>query len=448
MAKMDRRDFLTVSGGAGLGFTALSGFFLRPGTRHFAKLTAQLGEGGYGPLVAAGDELALPKGFQYRRIGIAGSRMSDGNRTPAAHDGMGTFELPNGNIRLIRNHEVGRRPEDRPVVEPAYDRVTGGGTTSLEIDPVTREVVRDFVSLSGTAVNCAGGPTPWGTWLSCEETTAGTAAGIDRDHGYVFEVPAEATGPVDPRPLKAMGRFEHEAVAVDPATGTIYETEDRIRGGFYRFLPTRPYVAGTDGDLSAGGRLQILAVKGQPNYDCSTGQEVGTPLPVAWVDITDADPESAGRNASAVFRQGWRHGAARMNRGEGCWYGNGSVYFSCTIGGDAGEGQIWRYTPGGDEEDVLTLVFESPSSELLNRPDNICVSPRGGIVICEDGSFSQYVRGLTAEGRIFDFARNIVNDSEFAGANFSPDGQTLFVNLQWEPGATFAIWGPWEQGAL
>lgn len=448
MAKMDRRGFLTVSGGAGLGFTALNGLLASRGTRRFAQLTARQGQGGYGPLVSAGDELALPEGFRYRRIGIAGSRMSDGNLTPTAHDGMGTFPLPNGNIRLIRNHEVGRRPEGRPVVEPAYDRMTGGGTTSLEIDPSTREVVRDFVSLSGTVVNCAGGPTPWGTWLSCEEATAGPEVGIDREHGYVFEVPAAATGPVEPRPLKAMGRFEHEAVAVDPATGTIYETEDRIRGGFYRFLPNRPYVGGAVGDLSAGGRLQMLAVRGQPNYDCSTGQEVGIPLPVAWVDIADPDPESAGGNAGAVFRQGWRNGAARMNRAEGCWYGNGSIYYSCTIGGDAGEGQIWRYAPGGDGEGLLTLVFESPSSELLNRPDNICVSPRGGIVICEDGSFTQYVRGLTPEGQIFDFARNVVNGSEFAGANFSPDGQTLFVNLQWEPGATFAIWGPWAQGAL
>jgi hypothetical protein len=306
--------------------------------------------------------------------------------------------------------------------------------------------VREFVSLSGTAVNCAGGPTPWGSWLSCEETTRAERQGAERPHGYVFEVPVAAEGPVVPEPLRALGRFVHEAVAVDPATGSVYETEDQTRAGFYRFIPERPSAPGRPAELLAGGRLQMLAIRGQPRYDSATGQVPGRALGVTWVDIGDPDPERLD-NESAVFLQGWKQGGCRFNRPEGCWYGDGSIFFSCTDGGDAGRGQIWRYRPAVDGGE-LTLVFESPSRELLDSPDNVCVSPRGGIVLCEDGSGRQHLRGLTREGKLFDFAANLANDSEFAGATFSPDGGTLFVNIQRHPGATFAIQGPWERGAL
>jgi secreted PhoX family phosphatase len=190
----------------------------------------------------------------------------------------------------------------------------------------------------------------------------------------------------------------------------------------------------------------MLAIRGQPRYDSATGQVPGRALGVTWVDLGDPDPERLD-NESAVFLQGWKQGGCRFNRPEGCWYGDGSIFFSCTDGGDAGRGQIWRYRPAEDGGE-LTLVFESPSRELLDSPDNVCVSPRGGIVLCEDGSGRQHLRGLTREGKLFDFAANLANDSEFAGATFSPDGGTLFVNIQRHPGATFAIQGPWERGAL
>jgi secreted PhoX family phosphatase len=363
--------------------------------------------------------------------------MTDGFPTPGAHDGMAAFPLPNGNIRLIRNHELSLQEHSGTVPLPAYDPKASGGTTSLEIDPASREVVSDFTSLSGTVRNC-----PWGSWLSCEETVVGSAEGATRPHGYVFEVPVDTVGPVDPIPLKAMGRFVHEAVAVDPATGIVYETEDQQRAGLYRFIPQRPYSDGRPADLAAGGRLQMLAIRDRPNYDCSRRQTAGSTLPVTWVDIDNPDPADAETNPAAVFEQGWAAGGARFTRVEGCWFGDGSVYFSCTDGGDAEHGQIWRYRPaenGGE----LTLIFESPSSKILDHPDNVCVSPRGGIVVCEDGDPRIYVRGLTPDGRLFDFASNITNDSEFAGATFSPDGQTLFLNIQYDPGATFAIWGPW-----
>ena len=441
------------------GFAALQGCGLRGATGPLPGQGATtVGDGSYGPLQPAGQDLTLPPDFQYRKFGLTGSIMSDGVATPLAHDGMAAFPLPNGNIRLIRNHEVRRRPSSEGVPDLVYDPGAGGGTTSMEIDPVTHEVVRDFVSLTGAAVNCAGGATPWGSWLTCEEVIAGPSGRAQgprgpqrwrpmREHGYVFEVPAAAEGLIDPVPLRAMGRFVHEAPAVDPATGIVYLTEDRERAGFYRFLSSRPYRDGQQGDLAAGGELQLLAVEGQPNLDCATGREVGQWLPVRWVTIDDPDPPQATQNANAVFDQGWDQGGARFSRGEGCFYGDDGIYFSCTDGGDAGLGQIWHYRPDGDDGGELILLFESTSDEILDRPDNICVSPRGSVLITEDGPTSNFVRGLTPQGRMFDFTENVANPSELAGPTFSPDGDTLFLNIQ-RPGATYAIWGPWEAGGF
>lgn len=452
MSHIDRRAFLSrtarVGGGALAGFGALQtcSDLTRISNRHIYG--AGRGAGGYGPLEPAGDDLALPRGFRYIRFGVTGSIMDDDVPTPAAVDGMGAFAMPNGNVRLIRNHELlGKLPGTPPYRRP-YDDRPGGGTTSLEVDPEARELVRSFQTLEGTVRNCAGGVTPWGSWLTCEEATAGGAQGLDRPHGYIFEVPASADEPVDPVPLTAMGRFVHEAVAVDPETGVIYETEDQTRAGLYRFIPRSPGGPDRLADLAAGGRLQMLAIDGHRRYDASRGQTVGQPLPVRWVDIHDPDPGDAEENPAAVFTQGWDRGGTRFSRVEGCWYADGAIYFTSTDGGDARLGQVWEYRPTEPDHGELRLVFESPDPSVLQYPDNVCVSPRGGVVLCEDGGAPNHVRGLTPEGRVFDFARNISSGAEFAGATFSPDGRTLFVNIQHEPGATFAIWGPWEEGAL
>jgi secreted PhoX family phosphatase len=463
----NRREFLrhgALAAGAAAFAPSLQGLVARAGAAGpavqrspgatTAGLRAELGEGGYGPLVQAGPELSLPAGFQYAVLSMAGRPMSDGHPTPNAFDGMAAFPLPNGNIRLIRNHENRDHPLDARVKgDPAraFDGRAGGGCTSLEVRVLpdgTRGLVRDFVSLNGTIVNCAGGPTPWGSWLSCEESTEGRAHGWDREHGYIFEVPASAEDEVEPVPLKAMGRFVHEAIAVDPATGIVYETEDRIMAGLYRFIPNRP------GALRDGGRLQMLAVTGRRNYDASRGQTVGRRLPVTWLDIPHPDPPAA-YDTSAVFSQGFAQGGARFTRLEGCWYGDRSIFFHATDGGNAGLGQVWRYRPAGKQAGELALVFESPSVDVLDYPDNITVSPRGGIVICEDGGGEQFIRGLTRDGRIFDFAKNLLGPDEFAGACFSPDGRTLFLNVMGSTrdagpslGQTFAIWGPWGRGAL
>lgn len=198
----------------------------------------------------------------------------------------------------------------------------------------------------------------------------------------------------------------------------------------------------------------MLAVEGRPQYDTATGQQMGSTLPVFWVDIDEPDPPGVG-DPAAVFAQGFGKGGARFSRLEGCWWGDGGVFFHATNGGDANVGQVWFYKPRGDDRGSLTLVFESPSAALLDSPDNVTVSPRGGIVLCEDGGGEQFVRGLTRDGRIFDFAQNLLGTREFAGACFSPSGRTLFLNIQGstldagaDKGMTFAIHGPWENGAL
>jgi secreted PhoX family phosphatase len=408
--------------------------------------------GGYGPLARTTAEnagtvlLELPRGFRYTAFGRTGDPLSDGRDTPPWHDGMAAFQV-GAEVRLVRNHErrnpVGPGQALSPA-GPSYDPHAPGGTTTLVVDPVTRELRRSFVSLSGTSTNCAGGPTPWGTWISCEETTAGPASGYREAHGYCFEVSAAADRPVTPVPLRAMGRFVHEAVAIDPTTGIVYLTEDAREAGWYRFLPHRPR------DLAAGGRLQMLAIRDRPGHDLRRGQTALAELPVSWVDIADPDPAGAETDPAAVRLQGAALGGATFARLEGAWAGDGRIFVNATAGGDAGLGQVWEYRPAPDGG-ALRLLFESPSRQVLGSPDNLCVSPRGqGLILCEDGEGVQRLHGLTRAGTIFPFARNAIPGAEtmeFAGATFSPDGETLFVNVQ-TPGVTFAIWGDWSRGAL
>ncbi|HXH12807.1 MAG TPA: alkaline phosphatase PhoX [Alphaproteobacteria bacterium] len=468
--EVDRRGFLrgavAVGGGAILAPTFVQGLaarFARAAEAGQALPKAGKGEGGYGALQATPDlndgevRLALPLGFSYVTFGIEGTLMSDGNPTPKAHDGMAAFRLPNGNIRLIRNHEDRDEPSNSTLKgDPtnAYDPIGGGGCTSLEVEVTSageRRLVRDFISINGTIVNCAGGPTPWGSWLTCEETTAGMAAGWTKPHGYVFEVPVSAEDEVPAIPYPALGRFSHEAVAVDPVSWVVYETEDAQPCGLYRFLPNQP------GKLSEGGRLQMLAIRRRLGYDTRYDQRVGVPLPAEWVDIPDPDPADAESNELSVFQQGYARGGAIFSRLEGCWMSGRVLYFNATSGGNAELGQVWEYRPLGPNTGWLRLIFESPGIDVLSSPDNLTVSPRGGLVLCEDGDGAhQFLRGLTRDGRIFDFAEFLLNDREWCGATYSPDGQTLFVNIQGDTsiggsghlGYTFAIWGPWEAGAL
>lgn len=398
---------------------------------------------GYGPLLKDPQGiLDLPAGFRYRLFSATGDRMSDGNLVPGNHDGMATFAGPNQSTILIRNHELSPDATAAVVSDRLYDPDCKGGTTTLVVAP-DRRLIRDFVSLAGTSRNCAGGSTPWGSWLSCEETIVtpemnrpGSLLNVTQAHGYVFEVPAAATGPVEPIPLKGLGRFNHEAIAVDPQTGIIYETEDRGDGLFYRFIPRQP------GKLQAGGALQALQIKGQPQAITRTRFPVGQTFDVEWVTISEPDPAQ-----DTVRVEGFSNGAAQFSRGEGICYSQGAVYFTCTDGGNKGWGQVWRYTPGQTAQagGQIALFVESGDRNLLDFPDNLIMAPFGDLIVCEDGLEPCHVLGLTPRGELYRLARNALNSSEFAGICFSPDGQTMFVNIQ-QPGMTLAVWGPWRPG--
>ncbi len=446
---LGRRQFLQAAAASGAGvalwgpFAALGACAAKAGTGRPAK---RADEAGYGPLRPAQDQatglelLLLPQGFEYLSFGWTRDPMSDGVPTPSHHDGMAAFR-EGDLVRLVRNHEKG---DGTPFasVDRTYDPTASGGTTNLTFDPEAGALVASYASLSGTIRNCAGGPTPRGTWLSCEETTQ--VSGNGKRHGYVFEVPAD--GASDAVPIKAMGRFSHEATATDPATGIVYETEDSGSSAFYRFRPNDA------SRLAAGGVLEAMKLAG--TADTRTWK-TGTSAPVeAWVTVDNPDwaPPEPGTWAQARAK-----GAARIVRGEGAWYGNGVVYVISTGGGRAGQGQVFAYDPGAN---TFTCVFASPSSDVLDAPDNVCVSPRGALVLCEDGDGLGYLQGLSPSGEIFKFAQNNVvldgtkgfegdfRGSEWAGATFEPtNGSWLFANLQ-SPGITFAIKGPWRQGLV
>jgi secreted PhoX family phosphatase len=473
MSPLNRRSFLhraTLSA-LGAGFApSLSGLVRLAEHSGIAPRDRER-KADYGPLVAAGPELALPEGFHYARFGLGGTPLTNGTTTPGGHDGMACFATGRRDIvRLVRNHELagprGQFDLWHAVGDPAlaYDPKGTGGTSTLELRlrrNTAPELLSAWMSLTGTLVNCAGGPTPWGSWLSCEETTIGTERGLPKDHGYVFEVPSSSNAPAEPVPLKAMGRFVHEALAVDPNTQVVYLTEDQLSAGFYRFIPNARQNRMRAGSLREGGRLQALALKDAWAHDTRKGQRAGSTYSVSWVDIAEAEPRDG--SPGTVFNQGLSKGAATFGRLEGAWWGDSSVYFHATSGGDRQLGQVWRYRPGRDlsggpvaDGGQLILVYESTGPESLQSPDNITMSPRGGLVLCEDGANNCRLHGLSPQGEIFPFAKNIFNQREFAGACFSPDGQVLFVNIQGGTGETtnddlgmsFAIWGPWERGAL
>jgi uncharacterized protein len=470
---VDRRSFLRggmAVGGGVFALAAMEGLAARAAYAN-SEEGSDPDHGGYGelqeitrtdPVTGMDQTLSLPKGFDFAVFGLAGTHMSDGHVTALGHDGMAAFAGPNGTVRLVRNHEE-RTTADEAVpagtADKRYDGLAGGGTSTMEFRIDSHGVPHlegVWQSLSGTIVNCAGGPTPWGSWITCEETTAGTGAGWEKDHGYVFDVPSGANAEVEAEPIKPMGRFVHEAVAVDPRTGIIYETEDRGDAGFYRYLPDR-----RDNPL-AGGRLQMLKIRGEWAYDTRSGQQRNQPMRVEWVDIDDPDPAVAESNPSAVYEQGLQRGGATFGRLEGCAWGNGAVYLVSTDGGDVNEGQVWEYRPAGESGGVLRLVYESPDREVLSFPDNITLTPRGNLLLCEDTSRSNpALQGLTRSGKVFPFCVDTGSQDEWAGATFSPDGAVLFANLQGStagdpndpdsystPGRTLAIWGPWHRGKL
>jgi secreted PhoX family phosphatase len=432
--------------------------------------SARAAETGIGPLRPdPGERLDLPDGFSYRVVSKTGDTMDDGFRVPPAHDGMAAFPGADGRVILVCNHEMppafseysafGTDFKSLPdeLKERVYDHGGGtspgaGGTTTTVYNPQTGLTERQHLSLAGTELNCAGGPTPWGSWLSCEECfespgtdfSRGRLVTREEKHGYVFEVPASGAGLADPRPIRAMGRFEHEACAVHEPSGIVYMTEDRHYSLFYRYIPDVP------GRLHEGGRLQALAITGRPaqqlhNWSGDRAIATGESLATHWIDLDDVDPAE-----NDLRLRGTAAGAATFARGEGLCAADDAFAFTCTIGGRARLGQVFVYQPSplegsaGEEERPgrLTLLAEAGEDSLLRNADNLTMAPWGDLIVCEDTSGHCGLVGIRPDGTQYQLADNAYSKSELAGVCFSPDGKTLFVNIQY-PGTTVAISGPW-----
>ena len=403
---------------------------------------------GYGDLVPDPDGLLdLPEGFRYRALSREGDPMGR-DVVPSLHDGMAAFSAGWGRTALIRNHEI--KPDDIeedgliPVPQRkrfTYDPDSPGGTTTLIVGR-DRRLLKHRASLSGTANNCAGGPTPWGTWLSCEETTDT----YGKPHGYMFEVDPWKGG--NPEPIVGMGRMEHEAVAFS-RRGDAYLTEDADSpfGCFYRFRPEHRWGRGC---LHGGGALTAMRVAGL-DTDLSIVQEPGSTFDVSWIDVPNVNPTD---DETSVREQMVNLGATPIQKLEGTWSDpDGSIWFvgSRGDGPDAEDeedisaavhaGQIWKYDPKWESIELI-VIFERGTP--YDEPDNITVSPYGFALACTDGDDDQWLVGINDDGNVFPFGFNALNEEEFAGATFSPDGQTLFVNTQGPPGITYAIWGPWR----
>ena len=405
----------------------------------------------------------LAEGFSYSIVSQAGTPMSDGLFVPGAHDGMAAFPRENGRVALVCNHETQAGWPDFGAFLDGYDAVPDalraklydrggddtpalGGTTTTIWNPAIEKTERQFLSLGGTELNCAGGPTPWGSWLSCEETftspgpnTAnGRRIGRDEMHGYIFEVPSGADELLDAVPLRDMGRFEHEAAAVDPVTGYVYLTEDRHHSLLYRFLPNRP------GELQAGGRLQALAIAGEGpvsthNWDGRRTIDVDRSVESRWIDLDRPDtPDDDLRQRGAAA------GAATFARGEGACWADDRLAFTCTIGGPDRLGQVFSYQPTSVDGGLLTLIAEAAPDSLLHNADNLTMAPWGDLIVCEDTSGTCGLVGIRPDGSQYAIAHNAYSESELAGVCFSPDGETLFVNIQY-PGTTLAVTGPWPR---
>ena len=437
---LNRRNFIGATG------AAFSGLLLNGCTGRSAPLTsAPSSFADYGPLVPdPAGMLDLPRGFSYRLLSSLGNAMTDGCTVPDKADGMGCFSLGNDEIVLIRNHELVPADDAGGVLAKGFGTRDGaivpGGTTSIVLDATTLEVKREFRSLAGTIRNCSGGITPWGSWLTCEEAPTGPdqrfGEGLAENHGWVFEVPANATGLIDAVPLKAMGRFNHEAACVDPRTGIVYLSEDRDDSVLYRFVPTTP------GRLGDGGLLQAMVVEGLSDTRNWTSAEmaVGSRHTVRWIDCDDVESPNDDLRSRAAAK-----GAAVVARGEGIHTGTDEIFVCSTNGGQRKLGQILRLVPGtGGEPDQIELFFESQSKDQFNYGDNLTVGPNGHLIVCEDQYtevVDNHLRGITPDGRAYTLGR-LRMQTELAGGCFSPDGKWFFVNA-YSPTRTLAITGPW-----
>ncbi len=461
-----RRKFIKGSLAVSAGFSSLGLFTSSSAKSKYAK-----GEyfPKYGPLERKTKNIIdVPNGFSVKVISQRGQLMDDGFYVPGKPDGMAAFQLDESRTAVVRNHETtpdqfssgegpwGTRNELLPQMHRnmIYDYGNGtlpciGGTSTFIYNHNTGEVETQYLSLAGTIRNCAGGLTPWGTWITCEEAVdrkGGYYGKLEKNHGYNFEVQVSPNPRMsEPVPLKEMGRFNHEAVAVNPQSGIVFQTEDRGDGLFYRYIPN------VKGQLAKGGKLQALALRDRKSADTRNWPllswnkiQVGVPHDVEWIDLENVESPY-----DELRSQGYSKGAAKFARGEGAWWGDKEMYIACTNGGRNLQGQVFKYIPSPEEGQPgekkkpgkLVLYAEPNDSALLSHCDNLTVAPWGDVVMCEDNESPRLV-GINPEGQLYLIAHNHSIPSEFTGACFSPNGQTLFVNIQ-HAGMTLAIEGPW-----
>ena len=382
-----------------------------------------------------GKYLDLPSGFSVKMISRTGDRLGDGFRTPGLPDGMGCFMGRGGEWVLMCNHEllsshskVSPYYFQQDVPDLAYDPLEIGGVSRLVLDPDDLHVKRSHMALLGTSRNCAGGISPWG-WLTCEETFHSNA-GVD--HGFVFLCSHLFEGLNKPEPIRAYGRFNHEAAVVDGKSSVAYLSEDRADGCLYRFLPSNP-------QRPFDGKLQVLGLAEPVNKKDAMLE--GETVACRWLDLPRVDTKQDRLRHIAKSL-----GAITFVRGEGLWLDGSDLYLSTTAGGRNNKGQIWRFSPAGDgvNKGQLKLVIQPDDSRELDMPDNITVGPNGSLFIAEDGSGEQYIRLLKQNGNLSSFAKNSYSGSEITGVCFSPDYSTLFCNLQHD-GITLAIRGPFNK---